>query len=147
MSIALKAIVSTVALTIVGIVTTFAILYLVAPWNCASVEQQIGDRFLAANDYRAALMWYRDAAASNNATALYRLGSLYEKGEGVRRDDVEAYKWYKRAIAGSWASAHRDFRDRVEASLASVERRMTVAEIAEADTRADYWRPRKGAPF
>ena len=143
----LRGILSGVVLTLLCIAATFAVLYFLAPWNYAAVEQQIGDRYLVACDYHGALPWYRDAAASNNAMALYRLGFLYENGFGVARDEVESYKWYKRAISGSWAPAHRDFRDRVEAAMAATERKMTAREIAEADTRADHWRPRNGAPY
>ena len=143
----LRGILSAVVLTFLFTALTFAVLYVLAPWNYASVEQGIGDRYLAAHDYRGALPWYRDAAASNNATALFRLGYLYEKGLGVPRDEVESYKWYKRAISGSWAPAHRDFRGLVECSMAAVERKMSARQIAEADTRAESWKPRKGAPF
>jgi hypothetical protein len=143
----LRGILSAVVLTLLFTALTFAILYVRAPWNYAAVEQEIGDRYLDAHDYRGALPWYRDAAASNNATALFRLGYLYENGLGVPRDDVESYKWYKRAISGSWAPSHRDFRGLVECSMATVERKMTTRQIAEADTRAEGWKPRKGAPF
>jgi uncharacterized protein len=117
------------------------------PWTAAAFEQTVGDGFLGARDYGDALAWYRDAAAWNNASALSRLGMMYESGSGVARDDVEAYKWYRRAISGSWAPAHPKFRARVENSLAGLARSMTAVQVADANTRAARWHPRPGSPF
>lgn len=37
------------------------------------------------------------AAKEGNAEAQYRLGSMYAKGAGVKKDMEEAYRWYHRA--------------------------------------------------
>jgi TPR repeat protein len=39
----------------------------------------------------------RKTADQGNAQAQYRLGEMYDNGEGVAADDAEAVKWYRRA--------------------------------------------------
>ncbi len=48
-------------------------------------------------NYEAALIWYRKAAAQGNARAQFALGTLYEQGLGVERDQLEALNWYRLA--------------------------------------------------
>ena len=57
-------------------------------------------------DYAAALAPARRAAELGYAPAQYRLAWLYNHGYGVRRDEFEALKWYKRAAAQDYANAH-----------------------------------------
>ncbi|BCA53790.1 HcpA family protein [Nitrospira sp. KM1] len=44
-----------------------------------------------------AASWFRKAAEQNYAPAQAILGYLYERGDGVRTDPVEAAKWYRKA--------------------------------------------------
>jgi TPR repeat protein/CHAT domain-containing protein/exonuclease VII small subunit len=44
-----------------------------------------------------AIKWYRTAAENGNATALVRLGYLYQEGEGVSKDLDQALRYYKLA--------------------------------------------------
>ena len=39
----------------------------------------------------------RKTADQGNAQAQYRLGEMYDNGEGVAADDTEAVKWYRKA--------------------------------------------------
>jgi membrane associated rhomboid family serine protease len=45
----------------------------------------------------AALTTYRKAAEMGDSFAEYNLGMMYERGEGVPRDEQEAVKWYRKA--------------------------------------------------
>ena len=48
------------------------------------------------------------AAATGDAEAQYRLGALYAEGAGVKKDDKEAEKWYRKAAEQGLPSAqHR----------------------------------------
>lgn len=49
------------------------------------------------DDLRIAAHYYRLAAERGNAPAAYKLGEMYENGEGVAKSDVEALAWYRRA--------------------------------------------------
>ncbi len=79
-------------------------------------------------DRAAAATWYGRAAAQGYRPAQGNLGILHASGSGVRRDDVEAYKWLK--LAGSTEN------------LEHVARRMTAEQIAEGDRRAAEWQAR-----
>ncbi len=48
-------------------------------------------------DLGLAAQWYEKAAAQGLVPAQYRLGSLYEKGLGVKRDTNVAMVWYRKA--------------------------------------------------
>jgi TPR repeat protein len=41
--------------------------------------------------------WYRLAAESNDAEAQFKLAELYEQGNGVPKNDEEAFSWYLKA--------------------------------------------------
>jgi TPR repeat protein len=58
---------------------------------------------------------------------------MYEKGEGVAQDYVEAHKWYNLAAAQGEkiASNNRD----------SIAKEMTPEQIAEAQKLAREWKP------
>ncbi len=48
-------------------------------------------------DYTAALRLWRPLAERGDADAQFRLGVMYESGQGVLRSDAEAIKWYRKA--------------------------------------------------
>ena len=75
-----------------------------------------------------AVRWYRLAADQGHAGAQHRLGLMYYNGEGVLRDNVTAHMWFN--IAG--ANGAEDGRDNREI----IERKMTPADISEAQKRA-----------
>lgn len=60
---------------------------------------------------------------------------MYFKGKGVTQDYVEAHKWFNLAAAHGSKKAlmNRD----------TLTKRMTPAQIAEAQRRARNWRPRR----
>ena len=75
----------------------------------------------AANNKAAALNAWRDVATGGNAEAQLRVGLLYERGEGVGQDMIEAYRWLKLAAAQGQPQAVDEFRF-VSASMAPAER-------------------------
>jgi uncharacterized protein len=77
--------------------------------------------------------WYRVAAEAGDPQAQYNLAAMYNNGEGVPKDDVQAYMWFNLAGAAGDTSASQA-RERVA-------RRMTQAQIAEAQRRSREWRP------
>ena len=44
-------------------------------------------------DDKEALRWYKKAAATGNAEAMYQVGRAYENGSGVREDVQTAVDW------------------------------------------------------
>ena len=73
------------------------------------------------------------ATASRNIS----LGLLYDKGQGVPRDIVEASKWLNLSAAGAPARA-REARARIRDAVTT---KMTRGEIARARLRALEWAP------
>jgi TPR repeat protein len=73
------------------------------------------DIVLAHPNARAAVRWYRKSAVAGNAAGQIHLGVCLCAGRGVRRDETEALRWFKRALGqGDWsapnniASVYRD---------------------------------------
>ena len=57
-----------------------------------------GEDAYSRGDYATALRKSRPLAAQGHARAQYRLGVLYTFGQGVEQDDVEAGKWFHKAM-------------------------------------------------
>ncbi len=55
------------------------------------------------NDYPQALKLFRLSAAQGDAAAMYNLGILYSKEEGVVKDYAEAVKWFRLSAAQGFA--------------------------------------------
>ncbi len=51
-------------------------------------------RFGFVRDYAAAVEWYKKSANSGHADAQFNLAGMYQFGQGVDADPVEAYIWY-----------------------------------------------------
>jgi TPR repeat protein len=75
-----------------------------------------------------AAKYYRQAAQRGNRLAQYTLGYLYEKGQGVSQDEIQALMWYNLAAIQGETKA-KAARDRVTIW-------MTPAQIAEAQRLA-----------
>ncbi len=56
-------------------------------------------------DYGTAWRLLRPLAEQGDAAAQYGLGVMYERGQGVRQNDVEAVKWYRLAAKQGHAEA------------------------------------------
>ena len=70
--------------------------------KAAAQDNPIAQTFLGAiayeaKDYATAMQWAEQAAAQNYAPAISSIGLLYERGDGVTQDFVEAKRWYERA--------------------------------------------------
>jgi len=57
------------------------------------------------NNYPEALALFRMAAEKGYAPALYRLGSMYAQGQGVKKDDIQAIKLWRMAADKGYAEA------------------------------------------
>lgn len=82
---------------------------------------QAGMAAYTARDQKLAFATWRNVAARGNADAQLRVGVLYERGEGVGQDMIEAYRWLKLAANQSHPSAIAEL-SIVSAQLAPAER-------------------------
>ena len=79
-------------------------------------------------DFATAMREMLRLASGGDAQAQYNLGLMYDNGDGVPQDYVQAHMWYD--IAGvAVAAKYRDF----------VAREMTPDQIAEAQRLAREW--------
>jgi hypothetical protein len=60
---------------------------------------------IADSDLKEAVKWFEIAAAQAYAEAEFRLGRMFEEGNGVPKDREEAVKWYKLAAAHGYLEA------------------------------------------
>jgi TPR repeat protein len=81
-----------------------------------------------------AMRWWRRAAEQGLAEAQTNLGNMYNNGEGVPQDSVLAHMWLNLAAAQGQeeAKTNRDI----------VAKRMTPAQLAEAQRLAREWKPK-----
>jgi TPR repeat protein len=108
-------------------------LSLVAPGSAGPLED--ADAAIKRRDYPTAVRLIRPLAEQGDANAQYTLGVFYDNGLGVPQDKVTAYMWLNLSAAQGrdGAAAFRDL----------IARRMTPAQIAEAQKLAREWKPTK----
>jgi len=96
------------------------------------------DAALKRRDYATAVRLNRPLAEQGNANAQYDLGTFYDNGLGVPLDKVRAYMWFSLSAAQGreGAAALRDL----------IARRMTPAQIAEAQKLAREWKSNPQSP-
>jgi TPR repeat protein len=86
--------------------------------------------------------WSRLAAKQGHPGAQYQLGLLFAVGAGLEQDYVQAYKWFSLAadrLADMDGETAREDRDLVA-------RKMTAAQIAEAQRLVREWKPEDALP-
>ena len=70
-------------------------------------EQQLQQGLEATKrgDYQTAFKLWLPLAEQGDASAQFNLGMMYDNGQGVKQDDVEAVKWYRQAAEQGFADA------------------------------------------
>jgi uncharacterized protein len=84
------------------------------------------------------MKWLRLAADQGYDSAQFILGTKYAEGQGVPKDDVQAHMWFNLSAAQGDQGAV-EYRD-------VVTKRMTPAQIAEAQKLARDWKPTTQPP-
>lgn len=97
-----------------------------------------------------AIYWYTRSALQGEPTAYLSLGSCFANGVGVGKDLVEAYFWLALAVRELGVGTNQDAAAK---QLKEIEKAMTVAQVAEAKSKADTFKPyyqtklKMGDPF
>lgn len=95
---------------------------------------------VARDHHETARLWLQ-AANQGYARAQNDIGFMLGFGEGIPpRDDIEAYKWLTLAIKG-YTAKNQERLDQAKKDLAALAKRMTPAQIAEAERRVKGWKP------
>jgi TPR repeat protein len=77
----------------------------------------------------------RNAAEQGDAEAQFDLGVAYTRGQGVPQDYLEAHKWANLAAARAHSNVQQQYAENRDA----LTKRMTPAQIAEAQKLAREW--------
>lgn len=93
----------------------------------------------AKGDFATALLAYRKAADRGDGLALFSLGFMYYKGQGVKRDPVQAYLWFD--LAAMYLAAGRN-QDQARLNRDKVAGGMTAMQITKAKGLAKDWQVR-----
>ena len=80
----------------------------------------------------------RRAAEQGDASAQYNLGVMYDTGQGVPQDYVQAHKWINLATSRTTPREAEEYRSARD----SLAERMTASQIAEAQRLARKWQPK-----
>ncbi len=92
-------------------------------------------------DYAEAVKWYRKAAEKGYARAQFSLGTMYGLGRGVTQDNLQAHVWLNIAVSNLPPGEVRDAA--VKSRDDVIAKRMTPAQISEAQKLAREWKPKK----
>jgi TPR repeat protein len=119
-----------------AVAAVLLVLSFVEPVAAGPLED--ADAALKRRDYATALRLIRPLAERGDANAQYNLGVFYDNGLGVPQDKVRAYMWFNLSAAQGreGAAAFRDL----------IARRMTPAQIAEAQKLAREWKSNTQSP-
>jgi len=87
------------------------------------------------NDKKAALSIWHSAAVRGISDAQLRVGLMYERGEGVPQDAIEAYRWLRHAVTQGHPLAIAELA-RISAKLAPAERAIGESLVREPVAKA-----------
>ena len=66
-----------------------------AEGGSAYAQCRYGDRFRSHGDITNALHWYNESAKQGHTTAMLNMATMYDDGDGVAQDYLQAAKWYQ----------------------------------------------------
>ena len=92
-------------------------------------------------DYATVTRLLQSLAEAGDADAQYDLAVLYQIGEDLPQDYVQAHKWYSIAAA-RFTPEEQSMRERALKNRGRIALQMTAAQIAEAQKLAREWKPR-----
>jgi uncharacterized protein len=119
--------------------TAVRLFRLAADQGDAIAQQYLGVMYIdgegVPQNYAEAFKWYRLAADQSIANAQLCLGSMYATGKGVTQDYVRAHMWFNLSAAQGNENA--------ENARDNIAKRMTPAQIAEAQKLAREWQPKR----
>jgi TPR repeat protein len=121
--------------------------YAVAQWSLGVMNYRLGAFSHEGRQNAAeALVWYRRAAEQGHPDSQASLATAYADGVGVPQDRVQAHKWYSLAAANIPARGRHQNFEGMRADLIkqrdALARKMTRAQIAEAQKLAQEWTPK-----
>ena len=126
-----------------GLRTIFMVLLFVGLQAAIVFAEPFDDALSAYNrgDYTTALQIWRSLADQGHADAQFNLGVMYDDGQGVAQDYVQAHMWFSLA-ASRFSAAEKNNRDSAISNRDRLALKMTPEQIAEAQKLAREWKHR-----
>jgi hypothetical protein len=84
------------------------------------------------------MVWIKQAAESEDYEAQGFFGEKLAKGEDVEKDLVQAYKWFKLAMAGL---AKGDYYEDIGDLVVEISKKMTPEQLKQAEFLTRTWQP------
>ncbi len=114
-----------------------------AEWGVAEAQYKLGVMYDKGRgvpqDDAEGVKWSRKAAEQGYARAQNDLGVMYNDGQGVPKDYAHAHMWFNLAAS---RFPPGEGRDKAVKNRDIVAKRMTLAQISEAEKLAREWRPK-----
>lgn len=110
------------------------------PWAQSTLADKYYQGSLVPRDLIEARMWYEKAAVQGDESGQFGLGRMYFRGDGVPVNYIEAYKWISLALSVS-DGLNEEHRQQASAAIKSLEAKMSVIQIAEAQAGAKSFEP------
>lgn len=92
-------------------------IFLLADAGDAQAQNDIGQLFLKADKYQAALYWFQQAAQQKYPDAMQWLGHCYVHGKGVLKDDNLGMMWLAKAASLGHAIAQGQMKGLIDRAL------------------------------
>lgn len=106
----------------------------------AEAQTELAYAYDVRGEHEEAVRWYYKAATQGYPKAQYNLAVSYAIGEGVKRNDVLAYKWY------SLATQDEEQREDAIQNLRDLEEKMTQRQIRQAKQLAAEQQAKRRKP-
>ena len=87
-------------------------------------------------DPEEAAKWFRKAAEQGDAEAQLELGRMYGNGEGVPKDEVEAYAWFLVAKANEENFERPNEKEEVSKLISNFKKNSTAEQVEKGQARA-----------
>ena len=110
----------------------------IACYSCGGLQKKRGN---LADAHDAIFLGAQLARERAGFVCMLELARLYEKGEGVRRDLVQAYLWYTVLMNDQLSQGLREAASSKRQSIAVT---MTTDQVATAEAMARAWKAQSG---
>jgi len=78
------------------------------------------------------------AADNGVVNAMYYVGENYSKGEIVKKNNVNAYKWIKQSIVESSVDSDATIVEKRKIKMKAIEKKLTPEQIAAVNKKLGY---------
>jgi tetratricopeptide (TPR) repeat protein len=105
----------------------------VKPLSVIEQQLELANKFYEAKNFKEAIGLFKLLVEQGNARAQYKLGEMLDKGLGVKKDQKQAYIYYKKAADQGEKDAIKALKGKVDDSK-NIKNNEPVKGVAQTDT-------------